>query len=147
MHISTLLQNHASTAVQLGSPVDGETTVVLAGYAARQGYAPWWTATLPAAAVNLGLDQGYCAPGRWRGGWLLAHQPRPRSSVGRVTPLLQRHRAWVIFSVQFRCGLRTAGPLALGITRVPWNDFVVFNVGLGWFAHHRWRLRSTTGPR
>lgn len=146
MHISTLLQNHVSTTVLLGSPFDGETTVVLAGYAARQGYAPWWAATLLAAAVNLSLDQGYRALGRWRCGWLLAHQPRLRSGVERVTPLLHRHRAWVIFGVRFRCGLRTAGPLALGITRVPWKDFVVFNVGLGWFAHHRLRLRRTTGP-
>lgn len=127
MDISALLRNHVYTAVLLGSLVEGETTVVLAGYAAHQGYAPWWTVTLLAATVNLCLDQAYYALGRWRGDWLLARLPRLRSGVERVTPLLHRHRAWVIFGVRFMYGLRTAGPLALGVARVPWRDFAVFN--------------------
>lgn len=53
-----------------------------------------------------------------------------------MTPLLHPHRGWVIFGVRFMYGLRTAGPVALGITRVPWRDFVVFNAlgALVWAA-------------
>lgn len=64
MDASALLQNHVYTAVVQGSLVEGETTVVLAGYAAHQGYAPWWAVALLAAATNFCLDQGYYALGR-----------------------------------------------------------------------------------
>lgn len=127
MDLSALLKSHVYTAILLGSVVEGETTVVLAGFAAHQGYAPWWAVTLLAAVVNFGLDQGYYAVGRWRGEWFLARLPRLRPGVERVTPLLHRHRRWAIFGVRFMYGLRTAGPLALGLARVPWTDFVVFN--------------------
>ena len=127
MDVSALLQNHVYTAVVLGSLVEGETTVVLAGFAAHQGYAVWWAVTLLAAAVNFCLDQGYYALGVWRGDRLLKRLPRLRVGVERITPLLHRHRAWVIFGVRFMYGLRTAGPIALGIARVPWRDFVFFN--------------------
>lgn len=127
MDISALLQNHVYTAVVLGSLVEGETTVVLAGYAAHQGYAPWWAVTLLAAAINFCLSLSYYALGRWHGEWLLARVPKLQSGVARMTPLLHRHRAWVIFGVRFMYGLRTAGSVALGITRVPWRDVVVFN--------------------
>lgn len=127
MDVPTLLKSHVYTAIILGSVVEGETTVVLAGFAAHQGYAPWWAVTLLAALINFCWDQGYYALGRWRGDWVLARLPRLRPGVERVVPLLHRHRRWVIFGVRFMYGLRTAGPLALGLARVPWRDFVIFN--------------------
>ena len=127
MDIAGLLKSHIYTAIVLGSLVEGETTVVLAGFAAHQGYAPWWAVTGLAALVNFCWDQSFYALGRWRGDWLLARLPRLRSGVDRVAPLLHRNRRWVIFGVRFMYGLRTAGPLALGLARVPWPDFIVFN--------------------
>lgn len=127
MQIAAHLRDHVYTAIVLGSIFEGETTVVLAGFAAHQGYAPWWAVTLLAAVMNFVLDQGWFALGRWRGDWVLARWPRLRPSVDRVAPYLQRHRRWVVFGVRFLYGLRTAGPLALGMSRISWRDFVVFN--------------------
>lgn len=127
MDISALLRTHVYAAIVLGSLVEGETTVVLAGFAAHQGYAPWWAVTLLAAAVNLVLDQALFALGRWRGAWVLAKVPRLGVGVQRIAPLVQCHRRWVVFGVRFMYGLRTAGPIALGLARVPWPDFALFN--------------------
>lgn len=127
MDISALLHTHVYTAIVLGSLVEGETTVVLAGYAAHQGYAPWWAVTLLAAVVNFAWDQTLFALGRWRGDWILSKVPRLRGGVQRVSPLIHRHRRAVVFGVRFMYGLRTAGPIALGLSRVPWSDFVIFN--------------------
>lgn len=127
MDITALLHSHIYTAIVLGSLVEGETTVVLAGFAAHQGYAPWWAVTLLAAAVNFVWDQSLFALGRWRGDWVLSKAPRLRAGVQRMSPLIHRHRRWVVFGVRFMYGLRTAGPIALGLARVPWPDFIVFN--------------------
>jgi membrane protein DedA with SNARE-associated domain len=127
MDISALLHTHIYTAIVLGSLIEGETAVVLAGFAAHQGYAPWWTVTLLAATINLLWDQALFALGRWRGNWVLGKAPRLHDGVQRLSPLIHRHRRWAIFGVRFMYGLRTAGPVALGLARVPWRDFVVFN--------------------
>lgn len=125
--IGALLHDHIYTAIVLGSLVEGETTVVLAGYAAHRGYAPWWAVAALAAVVNFALDQAWYVLGRSRGAALLARFSALRRGVEAMTPRIERHRRWIIFSVRFMYGLRTAGPIALGITRVPWLDFVVFN--------------------
>lgn len=127
MDIPALLHSHIYTAVVLGSLVEGETTVVLAGFAAHQGYAPWWAVTLLAGAINFVLDQSLFALGRWRGDWILDKLPRLKEGVHRIAPLIHQHRRWMVFGVRFMYGLRMAGPLALGMARIPWADFVIFN--------------------
>ena len=127
MDISALLHTHIYAAIVLGSLVEGETTVVLAGFAAHQGYAPWWAVTLLAAVINFAWDQTLFALGRWRGDWVLSKAPHLRDGVQRISPLIHRHRRQVVFGVRFMYGLRTAGPIALGLARIPWPDFLLFN--------------------
>ena len=127
MDISGLLRDHVYTAIILGGLVEGETTVVLAGYAAHQCYVSWWAVVSLSALVNFVLDQTWFLLGRWRGERLLARFAFLRRGVDAITPRLHQHRRWLVFSVRFMYGLRTAGPIAMGIARVPWLDFVVFN--------------------
>lgn len=127
MDIAGLLHDHVYTAIVLGGLIEGETTVVLAGYAAHQGYVPWWAATGLSALVNFLLDQAWFLVGRWRGERLLARSQALRRGVESLTPRLHRHRRWIVFSVRFMYGLRTAGPIAMGMARIPWVDFLIFN--------------------
>lgn len=127
MDIAGLLHDHVYTAIVVGGLIEGETTVVLAGYAAHRGYVPWWAVAGLSALVNFVLDQTWFLLGRWRGEHLLARWPALRRGVDALTPRLQRHRRWIVFSVRFMYGLRTAGPIAMGMARVPWRDFLAFN--------------------
>lgn len=101
--------------------------LVLAGYAAHQGYVGWWAAAGLSALVNFMLDQSWFLLGRWRGEKLLARFGALRRGVEAMRPRLERHRRWIVFGVRFMYGLRTAGPIALGMARVPWVEFVLFN--------------------
>lgn len=125
--IAELLRDHIYAAIVLGGLVEGETTVVLAGYAAHQGYVAWWAVAALSALVNFTLDQSWFLLGRWRGEQLLTRFPALRRGVESITPRLHRHRRWIVFSVRFMYGLRTAGPIAIGIAKVKWLDFVLFN--------------------
>lgn len=127
MDIGALLHDHIYTAIVLGGLLEGETTVVLAGYAVHQGYAPWWGVAALAAGVNFALDQAWYQLGRTHGAALLARFAALQRGVESLTPRIERHRRWVAFSVRFFYGLHTAGPIALGIAQVPWLEFVVFN--------------------
>lgn len=127
MNVGNLMREHVYTAIVIGSLLEGETTVVLGGYASHQGYAPWWAVTLLSFIVNFFWDQGYYALGRWRGNWLLSKFPRLRLATERLSPRIHRNSRWLIFSLRFMYGLRTVGPIALGIARVSWKQFLVFN--------------------
>lgn len=127
MDIAGLLQEHLYTAVVLGSVLEGETTVVLAGYAAHQGYAPLPVVMALAAGMNFLLDLTWFTLGRWRGEQLMARFPTLRRRVEEATPRIHRHRRTAIFIVRFLYGLRTVGPIALGMARVPVREFVLFS--------------------
>ena len=127
MDIGSLMRDHIYTAIVIGSLLEGETTVVLGGYAAHQGYAPWWAVTLLSFGINFCWDQVYYALGRWRGPWLLSRFSGFRLAAERLSPRIHRHRRWLVFSLRFMYGLRTVGPIALGIARVPWKEFFVLN--------------------
>ena len=70
-------------------------------------------------------------------------QPR----AARVNGLLERHHLLVILSIRFLYGLRVAGPIAIGMSRVSWSRFVLLNglaavlwalliAGIGYGAGH-----------
>jgi membrane protein DedA with SNARE-associated domain len=127
MDIGGLLQEHIYCAIVLGSLLEGETTVVLAGYAAHQGYAPLPAVMALAAGINFLLDLAWFGLGRWRGPQLMLRFPALRRGVDRVRPRLHLHRRKAIFMVRFLYGLRTAGPIAFGMAGVPVREFMVFN--------------------
>ncbi len=127
MDIASLLEQHIYPAIVLGSLLEGETTVVLAGYAAHQGYAPLPAVMALTAVVNFFLDLCWFWLGRWRGEQLMVRFPALRRGVDAVTPRIDQHRRTAIFVVRFLYGLRTAGPIALGMARVPAREFMFFN--------------------
>lgn len=126
--LSSLLHEHLYLAIALGGLVEGETVVVLAGLAAHQGYASWWVVTLFAALVNALVDQFWFLMGHWRGRAVLARLPGLARRVGRLAPRLYHHRRWLVFGLRFSYGLRVAGPLALGMTRMPLAEFALLNL-------------------
>lgn len=127
MDIGSLLQEHVYPAIVLGSLLEGETTVVLAGYAAHQGYAALPAVMALTAGINFLLDLAWFWLGRWRGPQLMQRFASLRRGVDLVTPRLRQHRRKAIFMVRFLYGLRTAGPIALGMARVPAREFMLFN--------------------
>lgn len=127
MDIGALLQEHVYAAIVFGSFIESETTAVLAGYASHQGHARWVGVALVAALVHFAMDQTWFLLGRWRGEWLLTRFPTLRRGVDRIAPRLFRHRRWFAFSVRFLYGLRTVGPIAMGLAKLPWIEFLVCN--------------------
>jgi membrane protein DedA with SNARE-associated domain len=126
--LGALLHQHLYLAIALGGLLEGETVTLLAGFAAHQGYASWWGVTLFAALVNAVVDQLWFLVGRWRGEAVLARLPGLRGRVERLAPRLYTHRHWLIFGLRFSYGLRVAGPLALGMARVPVAEFALLNL-------------------
>lgn len=128
MALAHMLTDYGYLAVFAGSLLEGETILVLAGFAAHQGHL-----SLPgviAVAFFGGMlgDQIFFFIGRRYGDSLLRRVPRMASSAVRVNRLLVRHHAGLIIGVRFMYGLRIAGPIAIGMSEVSARRFLFFNL-------------------
>ncbi len=125
--LAQLLQRFGYLAVFVGTLLEGETVMLMAGFAAHQRYLELPLVIVVAFAGGLLGDQCLFALGRWRGAQLLARFPGLQEPAARASRLLERHETPIIFGVRFMYGLRTAGPLAIGMSRVTVPRFVVLN--------------------
>jgi membrane protein DedA with SNARE-associated domain len=128
MSLAQLLADYGYLAVFIGSLLEGETILVLAGFAAHQGYLSLTvTLTVAFAGGTLG-DQIFFWLGRAWGQSLLDRLPHSEHRVRRVKELLERHHAPVIIGIRFMYGLRIIGPIVIGACEVPLWRFAVFNM-------------------
>lgn len=123
-----LLEQYGYLAVFAGSLLEGETILLLAGFAVHQGY----------LALGLVIACGVCGGslgdliffliGRRYGSALLTRFPRFAPRVARFNTLLHRYHGPAIILVRFLYGLRIAGPLAIGASGITFWRFFFFNV-------------------
>ena len=90
MDIPALIQQYGYAAVFVGSVLEGETMLVLAGLAAHRGYLSLqWVIAIAVAGAFVG-DQICFLTGRFLGRTVLARWPRLEPSVARADALLAR---------------------------------------------------------
>ncbi len=128
--LQSLITTHGYWVLAVGCLLEGETILVLAGIAAHSGYldpvAVW---TIAAVAGFLG-DQIFFWLGRRHGAVVLAQWDSVARQADRVHRLLERYHAPVIIGVRFAYGLRIAGPIIIGTSKVRPSRFAFYN-GIG----------------
>jgi membrane protein DedA with SNARE-associated domain len=114
MTLQTFIENYGYAAVFAGCFAEGETVLVLAGFAAHLGYLslPWVMAT--AAIAGFCGDQLAFFAGRHWGPRLFAWSPRLARARPIIAAKLERHSIWVVFVLRFAVGLRIASPIVIG---------------------------------
>jgi membrane protein DedA with SNARE-associated domain len=130
MSLGDLIGQYGYGAVFLGAFFEGESLLVLAGFAAHQGYLklPW--VMLVAMAGGFLGDQLFFWLGRRHGPWVRGRFPTLQPGFRRSDALIERHHRLLIVGVRFLYGLRTVGPMAIGMSGVPPMRFALLN-GLG----------------
>jgi len=130
----SLIYEYGYAAVLLGSFLEGETIVVLGGFAAHRGYLSLPGVIAAAFFGTLFGDQLYFFLGRRQGPAMLARRPSWEARIARVRELLRRHEVPLILGFRFLYGLRTVTPFALGMSGVPPLRFALLNVpaALAW---------------
>lgn len=143
MSLSSLIAQYGYAALFVGCLIEGETLLILAGFAAHQGYLQLHWVILVALIGGFLGDQIYFWLGRRHGAWILSRFPRLVPVFDRVNRLIERYHEILIVGIRFLYGLRTAGPMAMGMSAVPAWRFVVFNalgaavwsLGIGWAGY------------
>lgn len=130
MNIAGWVQSYGYLAVAVGTFLEGESVLLLAGAAASRGHLSLPAVTAIAALASFLGDQLYFLVGRRYGAAVLARYPALQPRAARVTALLDRHHLPLILSIRFLYGLRIVGPIVIGMSGVSWSRFLMLN-GLG----------------
>ena len=128
MVIAELIQTYGYAAVAVGTFLEGETVLLLAGAAAGRGHLSMPLVIAVAAVASFAGDQLFFHLGRRYGNALLRQFPALQPHTVRARALLERYSTPLILSIRFLYGLRVAGPLAIGMSDVPWLRFLLLNL-------------------
>ena len=111
--LETLLKTYGYWAIFIGTFAEGETILILGGFAAHRGYLalPW--VILAAFIGSLCGDQLFFYLGRAHSQWFLARRPLWKERVYKAQRLLERFQTPVILGFRFLYGTRGSYPLSL----------------------------------
>jgi membrane protein DedA with SNARE-associated domain len=118
MELAQFIQEYGYLAVALGSFLEGEAVLLAGSLAAYRGHLEL-PLVLPIAALASFLgDLPYFFAGRRYGPAVLARFPSLRRRRARLQKLLHRHHVPLVLTMRFLYGLRIAGLLTLGMSRM-----------------------------
>ena len=127
MSLETLIETYGYLTVLVGTFLEGETILVLGGFAAHRGYLLLWGVIAAAFAGSLCGDLLFFFLGRRHSHWLLTRRPNWTNRVDRVRRLLDRYQTPTILSFRFLYGLRTVAPFVIGLSSVSTAKFIMLN--------------------
>lgn len=128
MSLEELISTYGYMAVGIGTFLEGETILVLAGFACHRGFLEFPMVILSAFLGTLFGDQLYFYIGRIKGKSFLAKRPAWRSKSVRVMSLLEKHQVLLILGFRFLYGLRTMTPFLIGASAVKPIRFLILNI-------------------
>ncbi len=143
MDLGSLIATHGYWVLAAGCLLEGETVLILAGFAAHLGHLNPYAVVAIAAVSGFTGDQFYFWLGRRHGDAVLARWPSVVAHNDRLQNLIARYHAAVIIGIRFAYGLRIAGPVLIGMSSIPGKQFALLNAlgallwacligGVGW---------------
>jgi membrane protein DedA with SNARE-associated domain len=126
MSAELLLQKFGYLAVFVGTFLEGETILVLAGFFAERGHLN------PIAVVLWGFSGAYIGHifwfwlGRSQGVKLLDRFPKMKKHFGKGIRMFERYGAAAIFITQWLYGLRITCAVIIGISRISTVKFLIY---------------------
>jgi len=121
-----LLHKYGYFAVFIGTFLEGETILVMAGFFAERGYLDIYTV---AAVAAVGAYLGHLFwfwLGRRYGVKLLDRFPKMKNHFGRGARLFERYGALAIIITQWLYGLRITCAVIIGISKISLVKFLVY---------------------
>jgi membrane protein DedA with SNARE-associated domain len=122
-----ILPTYGYLGIAVGAFIEGETILLLAGYAAQQGMFDIRLVLLLGFVGAFAGDQLWFYLARRHGGQWLAQRPELVNKATTAKRLLERHATLFILSFRFIYGLRNLGAVAVALSDVTTRRFVVLN--------------------
>ena len=127
MTIEALIIAYGYPLVAVGTFLEGETILVIAGFAAHLGYLQLPGVITAAFVGSLLGDQLAFFLGRHYGMDYLKKKPSWEPRLERVNRMTEDYRTLVILGFRFLYGLRNVIPFAIGMSPISVPRFVLYN--------------------
>jgi len=128
MSLESLVQTYGYWALLIGTFFEGETILIIGGFAAHRGYLNLLMVILAAFVGTLAGDQLYFFIGRKKGKSFLDKKPTWKPNIEKVHDYLERYQTLLILGFRFLYGLRTVTPFVIGMSRVKTGNFIILNI-------------------
>lgn len=137
-----LIVQYGYLALLVGTFLEGETILVVAGFAAHQGYLTLGWVIAAAFVGSLSGDQLYFFVGRLKGRPFLERRPAWQARAERAEKLLDRYGTWIVVGFRFIYGIRTVTPFVIGMSGFSRARFfllnaagaLVWSIVIGWLG-------------
>lgn len=133
--MEALILHYGYTALFVGTFLEGETILIIAGYLAQEGMLdlPW--VIIAAFLGSFAGDQSFFFIGRYKGMGFLAQRPAWQGKTEKAFALLTRHQIPIILGFRFLYGIRNVTPFVIGSTGLhPLRFFVLNFIGAAVWA-------------
>lgn len=128
MTVEQLITQYGYVALFLGTCFEGETFLLIAGFAAHRSYLALHWVWLVAFTGSTLMDQVWFYLGRWRGMALVNRRRSWQRGAERIRPWLAKHNTPVVLSFRFVPGTRTITPILLGAAGFSPGRFALLNL-------------------
>ncbi len=109
-----MITQYGYWALLVGTFLEGEAVLVLAGFLANRGYLElYWVIVVAFTGTFLG-DQFFFYLGRIKGQDFIARRPHWQVRAERARWLLQRHQIPLVLGFRFLYGIRSVTPFVIG---------------------------------
>ncbi|WP_147819615.1 DedA family protein [Salidesulfovibrio onnuriiensis] len=125
--LADIVSTYGYLAVVIGTMLEGEIVLVVAGFLAHQGYLNIDGVMLCAFFGSLTGDQCFFLLGRGKGAEFLSRRPHWQARTQRIRTMLHEHKRKVMLGFRFMYGLRSVVPLVLGASGFPLRMFIAYN--------------------
>ena len=126
--LTELIKNYGYIAILIGTFLEGETILILGGFAAHMGFLelPWVIAS--GLVGSFSGDQLFYYIGRRYGPKVIARRLSWQEGAEKVYKHLHRHQNLLILTFRFFYGLRNVTPFAVGAAHVARLRFFTLNL-------------------
>jgi len=128
MNFEHLVISYGYPAILIGTFLEGETILILGGFAAHQGYLELPLVMLAGFLGTFFGDQLYFHIGRRKGIEFIEERPHWQVRTDRIFHLLHRHQVLLILGFRFVYGIRTVTPFILGASGIGVARYLVLNL-------------------
>jgi membrane protein DedA with SNARE-associated domain len=129
MNLPLLIETYGYWAVLGGTLLEGESVLLLAGFAAHRGYLDLPTVVAVAIVGSFLGDQIFFFLGRTQGMKLLNRYPKYAARVFVAQAKLARYHTPLILAMRYLYGLRAVLPFTIGMSDISTTRFQVLNLG------------------
>lgn len=127
MFIEQLISSYGYIAIGIGTFFEGETILVMAGFAAHRGYLELHWVILSAMVGTFFGDQLYFYTGRTKGTGYLENRPYWKAKSAKVLRLIEKNQILLILGFRFLYGVRTVTPFLIGASKIAPSRFLLLN--------------------